>query len=69
MVPEDVVYKATKKFWENLKEVQATAVFMEDLNKNTAFAAVNGPLHIGAYKYYKEAGFNIPAVAVPPEAK
>ena len=69
MVPEDVVYKATKMFWENLKEVQATAVFMEDLNKNTAFSAVNGPLHIGAYKYYKEAGFNIPAVAVPPEAK
>ena len=69
MVPEDVVYKATKKFWENLKEVQATAVYMEDLNKKTAFAAVNGPLHIGAYKYYKEAGFEIPAVAVPPEAK
>ena len=69
MVPEEVVYKATKKFWENLKEVQATAAFMEDLNKKTAFAAVNGPLHIGAYKYYKEAGFDIPAVAVPPEAK
>ena len=66
---QNTVNHPHKKFWENLKEVQATAVFMEDLNKNTAFAAVNGPLHIGAYKYYKEAGFNIPAVAIPPEAK
>ena len=42
---------------------------MEELNRKTAFAAVNGPLHIGAYKYYKEAGFDIPAIAIPPEAK
>jgi len=69
MVPEKVVYKATKKFWENIKEVKATAKYMEDLNRKTAFAAVNGPLHIGAYKYYKEAGFDVPAIAIPPEAK
>ncbi len=69
MVPEEVVYKATKSFWENLKEVQATAKYMEELTKKTAFDAVNGPLHIGAYKYYKEAGFDIPKIAIPPEAK
>ena len=30
---------------------------------------MNIPLHVGAYRYYKEAGFDIPAALVPPEAK
>ena len=68
-VPADDVYKATKAFWTNLPEVHATAKFMKDLTKANAFDAVNGPLHIGAYKYYKEAGFKIPDLAIPPEAK
>tara|TARA_B100000315_G_C14576363_1_gene588097 strand:- start:928 stop:1956 length:1029 start_codon:yes stop_codon:yes gene_type:complete len=68
-VPADDVYKATKAFWTNISEVHATAKFMEDLKKSNAFDAVNGPLHIGAYKYYKEAGFKIPDSAIPPEAK
>ena len=49
--------------------MQATAKYMEELDRKTAFAAVNGPLHIGAYKYYKEAGFDIPAISIPTEAK
>lgn len=68
-VSADVVYKATKAFWNNLKEVHATAKYMEALNKKTALAAITGPLHVGAYRYYKEAGFDIPAKIVPPEAK
>jgi len=68
-VSSDVVYKATKTFWQNIKEVHATAKYMEALDKETALAAVTGPLHIGAYRYYKEAGFKIPARIVPPEAK
>lgn len=68
-VPEDDVYKAVKGFWENLEEVQATAKYMEALNQDNAFDAVNGPLHIGAYRYYKEAGFKIPDAIVPPEAQ
>ena len=68
-VSNDIVYKVTKTFWENIGEVHATAKYMEALNKETALAAVTGPLHIGAYRYYKEAGFKIPAAIVPPEAK
>lgn len=59
-VPEDVVYNATKAFWENLDEVHATAFFLKDVTKDTAFTSVNVPLHPGALRYYDEAGFEIP---------
>lgn len=57
---EETVYKATKSFWENLSEVQATAFFLKEVTKETAFTAVNVPLHAGAVRYYNEAGFDIP---------
>ncbi len=64
-VADDVVYKATKAFWENLDKVHAAAYFLKDVSKKTAFIAVNVPLHPGAYRYYKEAGFNIPKTLMP----
>ncbi len=57
---EEVVYEATKAFWENLSEVQATAFFLKGITKETAFTSINVPLHAGAMRYYKEAGFDIP---------
>ena len=69
-VSEEVVYKMTKSFWENLKDVHATAAWMPTtVNKKNALAEMNIPLHAGAYKYYKEAGWKIPDDLVPPEAK
>ncbi len=59
-VSDDVVYKATKAFWENLSDVQATAFFLKEVTKETAFTAINVPLHPGAVRYYEEAGFTIP---------
>ncbi|MEM9442965.1 MAG: TAXI family TRAP transporter solute-binding subunit [Pseudomonadota bacterium] len=58
--PDDTVYEATKSFWENIEEVQATAFFLKEVTKGTAFTAVNVPLHPGALRYYEEAGFDIP---------
>lgn len=69
MVESDVVYKAVKSFWNNLKDVHATALSLQSISKKAAFTAIEAPLHIGAYRYYKEAGFDIPARLVPPEAK
>lgn len=59
-VDEDVVYNATKAFWENLDEVHATAFFLKEVTQETAFTSVNVPLHPGAAKYYDEAGVAIP---------
>ena len=59
-VSDDVVYAATKAFWENLEEVQATAFFLREVTRDNAFTAVNVPLHPGALRYYDEAGFAVP---------
>lgn len=59
-VDEEVVYQATKAFWEGLDEVHATALFLQNVTPETAFTAVNVPLHPGALRYYEEAGFDIP---------
>lgn len=59
-VDEDVVYNATKAFWENLAEVHNTAFFLKDVTKDTAFTSVNVPLHPGAVRYYDEVGIAIP---------
>lgn len=59
-VSEDVVYNATKSFWENLDEVHSTAFFLKAVTPETAFTSINVPLHPGAAKYYEEAGIAIP---------
>lgn len=61
----DVVYKATKSFWENIEEVQNTAFFLKAVTKETAFTSINVPLHAGALRYYEEAGFEIPDTLRP----
>ena len=57
---EEVVYQATKAFWEGLDEVHATALFLQNVTPETAFTAINVPLHPGALRYYEEAGYDIP---------
>ncbi len=64
-VDEEVVYNATKAFWENLDEVHATAFFLKDVTPETAFTSVNVPLHPGAARYYDEAGIAIPEALRP----
>ena len=64
-VSDDVVYAATKAFWDNLEEVHATAFFLREVTKETAFTSVNVPLHPGALRYYEEAGFSVPDALRP----
>ena len=60
-MPEDVIYKMTKAFWEHLDEAHAMAPWMKNaINKEQALAAIAGRLHPGAEKYYKELGLKIP---------
>ena len=53
---DDAVYAATKAFWDNLEEVQATAFFLKEVTKESAFTSVNVPLHPGAERFYREVG-------------
>nr|WP_276562537.1 TAXI family TRAP transporter solute-binding subunit [Hoeflea prorocentri] len=64
-ISDDVVYAATKAFWDNLDEVQATAFFLKDVTPETAFTSINVPLHPGALRYYEEAGFEVPDAIRP----
>lgn len=66
-VSDEVVYAATKAFWENLDDVHATAFFLQAVTPETAFTSVNVPLHPGAVQYYEEAGFSIPDALRPAE--
>lgn len=68
-VDADIVYKMIKAFWENIDEVHQQAEWMKVISKKTALFEMNIPLHAGAYRYYKEAGWTIPDKLVPPEAK
>ena len=65
MVDEEVVYNVTKSFWDNLDDIHKTAVFLKEVTKDTAFTSVNLPLHKGAYRYYKEHGFDVPENLIP----
>lgn len=62
---DDVVYQATKAFWDNLDEVHATAFFLKEVTPESAFTSVNVPLHPGAVRYYDEAGVAIPDALRP----
>ena len=64
----DTIYTMTKALWENLDEFHETAPLLGATTRDSAFTAMNVPLHLGAYRYYKEAGFDIPEHLVPPEA-
>lgn len=68
-VDEKLVHDMTKAFWDNIDDVHATAEWMSAITKETALLEMNIPLHAGAYKYYKEAGWAVPDHLVPPEAK
>ena len=64
-VDAEAVYQVTKAFWEHIDELYAVAEWTKVITRESAFNEANMPLHKGAYRYYKEAGFNIPAHLVP----
>lgn len=68
-LPEEVGYKMIKAFWDNIGTVRETAYWMKQIDMKVATRELNIPLHAGAYRYYKEVGFDLPASLKPPEAK
>lgn len=59
-VPEDVVYRATKAFWENIGELYAQGDAMKNVSLENALKHMPTPLHPGALRYYREKGLTIP---------
>ena len=62
---DDLVYRITKTIFDNLPEMQKSAVTLRDVSLDDPFTASNIPLHPGAIRFYKEAGKKIPAHLVP----
>lgn len=65
---EDLVYKLTKAIYENLDKVHQIHNSATEIKLESALNGLPTPLHIGAYKYFMEAGLDIPEHLVPPEA-
>lgn len=64
----DLVYKLTKAIYENLDKVHQIHNSATEIQLESALNGLPTPLHIGAYKYFMEAGLDIPEHLVPPEA-
>lgn len=56
-VPEDVVYRITKIICENEETFRTFATNTKSFEAKTAYEGVGVPLHPGAEKYYREAGY------------
>lgn len=66
---EETVYKLTKATYENLDVMYGTHNSAKAMTLETALDGLPTPLHVGAYKYFKEAGLEIPQELIPPEAE
>lgn len=68
-VSEDLVYRVTKAIFENEARVRQVHGAMRRFSRETALDGLKQPLHVGAYRYYREIGLAIPDELVPPEAR
>jgi TRAP transporter TAXI family solute receptor len=59
-LPEDLVYKLTKAFWENVRDLDQVHAKAKNITLETALEGLSVPLHAGAAKYYAEVGLEIP---------
>lgn len=59
-LPEDVAYRLTKAYWENLPAMKAGNALMRTIDETQHFLGVVAPLHPGAVRFYKERGVEVP---------
>ena len=57
---EELVYAFTKALWENREKLLAVSPTVEYMTMENAMADLTIPLHAGAYRYYTEAGCDVP---------
>ncbi len=68
-IDDQLVYELTKTMFENLPEVHQVHSAAKYITTENALKGVSVPLHLGAYRYYKEIGLDIPDYLIPPEAQ
>ncbi len=68
-VPEDYVYQITKVIWENLATLQEIHGATKDMRLESAVRGLGAPLHVGALRYFREVGLDVPERLIPEEAK
>ncbi len=66
---EEVAYNITKAIFDNNADLVAAAKWMSVITPENALNQMNAPLHVGALKYYREIGIEVPEALIPPEAK
>lgn len=66
---ENTVYLLTKTLYENLDFMYESHHSAKNMKLETALDGLPVPLHIGAYKYFKEVGLEIRDELIPPEAR
>lgn len=59
----ELVYKATKAFWEHIGDLHAQGAAFGSITPETGLREINMPLHPGALRYYEELGLDIPEAA------
>jgi len=59
-LPEELVYRVTKAFWENIADVQKVHAKGQLITIETALDGISVPLHPGAARYYTEIGLKVP---------
>lgn len=65
--PEEEIYQIVKAFWETVHERRSTTPWLRNISLETALDDLNMPLHPGAERFYREAGFDIPDALLPPK--
>ncbi len=66
-IPPEAVYRITRVIWENLAALQEIHGATRDMRPEIAVAGLGAPLHVGALRYYREVGLEIPARLLPEE--
>ena len=64
-LPDDLVYQATKTYWDNVDQFRQIGPFIKNIKIENAMTGVNIPVHPGAAKYYKEKGVAVPDIKMP----
>lgn len=57
---DDLAYKLTKAYWENLGAMKQSNALMRSINEDDPLGNINAPLHSGALRYFREIGVPVP---------